>query len=381
MFRNLARKEQPVEAALAAGGALIELRQVVKKYHNAAGEFIVLKGGDVAFQPGEFTSIVGRSGSGKSTLLNMITGIDHPSSGYVRVGDVILHTMNEGRLSVWRGQMMGIVFQFFQLLPMLTLLENTMLPMDFCAAFPQAERESRAKKLLALVGLEGLEHKYPAAVSGGQQQSAAVARALANDPPLLIADEPTGNLDSKTAERVLEIFEEQAQAGKTILMVTHDATLARRARRILIISDGELIPEGLSNAFPGLGHDLLHQVSHAGQPRRYQPGAIILRGEEAPALLLVKSGDIAAVVNAEWGTQVVAEHLLPGSYFSREDGQAVRSSLAGLKAETEVDVLVIETLPDPLRLQGSLAAAARERAEQYAQAACQRGERGLLNDR
>ncbi len=370
-----------METALAVGGALIELRQVVKKYHNAAGEFTVLKGVDAAFQPGEFTSIVGRSGSGKSTLLNMITGIDHPTSGTVRVGDVILHSMNEGRLSVWRGQIMGIVFQFFQLLPMLTLLENTMLPMDFCAAIPQSERERRARSLLALVGLKGLEHKYPAAVSGGQQQSAAVARALANDPPLLIADEPTGNLDSKTAERVLEIFEEQAQAGKTILMVTHDATLARRARRILIISDGELIPEGLSNAFPGVGHDLLLQISHAAKPRRYQPGEAILHAGAAPALMLVMSGEIAVLVNAQEDTQVVAENLLAGSCFSREDGQAVERLLAGLKATTEVEVLAIETLPVSMRLQELLAAAAHSRAEQYAQAARQPGKRGLLNDR
>lgn len=381
MVRKLAHKANPVEAALPVEGALIELRQVVKIFNNAAGEFTVLKGINAAFAPGEFTSIVGRSGSGKSTLLNMITGIDHPSSGTVRVGNVILHSMNEGSLSVWRGQMMGIVFQFFQLLPMLTLLENTMLPMDFCATVPQEERESQAKKLLALVGLEGLEHKYPSAVSGGQQQSAAVARALANDPPVLIADEPTGNLDSKTAERVLEIFEEQAQAGKTILMVTHDAALARRARRILIISDGELIPEEISNAFPGLGHDLLHQMSRAGQSRRYQPGEIILRGENAPALILVKSGEIVAVVNAQSGTQVVAETLLAGSCFRSEDGQAGKGLLAGLQAKTDVVAFVLETLPDPLRLEGSLAAASHSRGELYAQAAQRHGERGLLNDR
>lgn len=223
------------------GGVLITLSQVVKRFKNAAGEFTVLKGVDLSIREREFVSIVGRSGSGKSTLLNMITGIDHPTSGFVRVDGAYLHQMDEGSMAVWRGRHMGIVFQFFQLLPMLTLLENVMLPMDFCDMYAPEERETRALDLLKMVDLQGLEHKYPPAVSGGQQQSAAVARALANDPPILIADEPTGNLDSRTAERVLEIFEEQVGAGKTVLMVTHDDGLARRAARKLVISDGEMI--------------------------------------------------------------------------------------------------------------------------------------------
>src|SRR5512133_112501 len=193
--------------------ALIERRKLVKTFKNAAGEFVVLKGIDAGFRQAEFVSIVGRSGSGKSTLLNMMTGIDHPTSGSVRIGDTLLHTLNEGKMSVWRGRMMGIVFQFFQLLPMLTLLENVMLPMDFADCYAPAERETRARELLKRVGLEGLEHKYPAGVAGGQQHTAAVARALANDPPILVADEPTGNLDTLTAERVLEIFEEQVALG------------------------------------------------------------------------------------------------------------------------------------------------------------------------
>lgn len=159
----------------------------------------------------------------------MMTGIDHPTSGTVRIGDVFLHTLSEGQMSVWRGRNLGIVFQFFQLLPMLSLLENVMLPMDFCDKYAPAEREGRAMALLAMVGLQGMEHKYPAAVTGGQQQSAAVARALANDPPILVADEPTGNLDTRTAERILEIFEEQVANRKTVVLVTHDNSLAQRA--------------------------------------------------------------------------------------------------------------------------------------------------------
>ncbi len=362
-------------------GALIELRRLVKKFHNAAGEFTVLRGIDVSFQPGEFASIVGRSGSGKSTLLNMVTGIDHPSSGYVRVGEAVLHTMGEGRLSVWRGRNLGIVFQFFQLLPMLTLLENVMLPMDFCAALAPADREPRARALLALVGLEGLEHKYPSAVSGGQQQSAAVARALANDPPILIADEPTENLDSRTAERVLEIFEEQAAGGKTILMVTHDITLAKRAARVLVISDGELIPERISIVFPGIPHELMLRMAREAQTRRFQAGEVLLRREKPPALLLVQRGTVEVIVDAWWGTQVAAGRLTPGCLFGAEDVRALKRGLAGVRALTPVEVLWFDNLPESAELDRALAAAARDHAAAYALAARRRGERGLLNGR
>jgi putative ABC transport system ATP-binding protein len=373
MVSRLSRKHKVENLGGGDPSALIELRQLVKKFRNAAGEFTVLKGIDASFQPGEFASIVGRSGSGKSTLLNMITGIDHPSSGFVRVGNAVLHTMDEGRLSVWRGQNMGIVFQFFQLLPMLTLLENVMLPMDFCNMFSLAARETRAKDLLSMVGLGGLEHKYPAAVSGGQQQSAAVARALANDPPILVADEPTGNLDSRTAERVLEIFEEQAAKGKTILMVTHDSILAQRAKRVLVISDGELIPEGISRAFPGLAHDLMLLIMHLAQVRHFDPGEVIFRGEDGPALLLVTNGSIAAIVGGQLGTQVSAECLRAGSLFSRVDKQVLKRALAGLRAETAVEALVWEALPESTELQDALCAIAQKRAAAYSKASKHRG--------
>lgn len=379
MWRSLARSHD--QLALETPGALIELRQVVKRFHNAAGEFTALDQINAAFQPGEFASIVGRSGSGKSTLLNMVTGIDRPTSGTVRVGRVLLNKMNEGGLSIWRGKNMGIVFQFFQLLPMLTLLENTMLPMDFYAGIPPAEREPRARELLWQVGLRGLEHKYPAAVSGGQQQTAAVARALANDPPILVADEPTGNLDQLTAERVLEIFEQQAATGKTVLMVTHDFSLARRARRILVISDGELIPEEISNVFPGLSHDLLHQVSRAARRRRYQPGETIWAGSEAPELLLVRSGRVDVIVSGLLRTQVAARKLSQGDLFSRLERDMSKQTMVGLKADGEVEVLEVERLPGAAELQDTLAAAARSHAGSYARAARQRGEKGLINGR
>ncbi len=223
-----------------------------------------MKGIDIDVRQGEFVSVVGRSGSGKSTLVNMLTRIDRPTSGTVQVGSVMIKELTEGKMAIWRGKNMGVVFQFFQLLPMLTLVENVILPMDFCNVYPPASREKRALELLERVGLEKLAYKLPGAVSGGQQQSAAVARALANDPPILIADEPTGNLDSNTAEQVIGIFEELVAQGKTVLMVTHDQVLAQRTSRILLISDGELVDEAVARAFPRGAHPSLAAPEQAG---------------------------------------------------------------------------------------------------------------------
>jgi putative ABC transport system ATP-binding protein len=220
---------------------LVEMTDIVKIFHTPAGDFTALKGITASFFPGEFVSIVGKSGSGKSTLANMITGIDHPTSGSVSIGGTYVHSLNESQMSTWRGRNLGIVFQFFQLLPMLSLLENVMLPMDFAGLYSSSERAEKAMDLLQLVGLERWANKLPAAVSGGQQQCAAIARALANDPPLLIADEPTGNLDSRTAESVFDIFAGLVEQSKTIIMVTHDPALAQRTDRILHIADGELV--------------------------------------------------------------------------------------------------------------------------------------------
>jgi putative ABC transport system ATP-binding protein len=222
---------------------LIQMLNVSKIFRTSAGNFPALQDVTACFYPGEFVSVVGRSGSGKSTLVNMLTGIDHPSAGIVRVGDTDIYKMSESRRSVWRGRNLGIVFQFFQLLPMLSLLENVILPMDFCSVYAPNEREERALALLKLVGLEKMASKLPAGVSGGQQQSVAIARALANDPPILVADEPTGNLDSRSAEVVFDLFDSLVAQGKTILMVTHDRTLAQRTSRTLFIADGCLVGE------------------------------------------------------------------------------------------------------------------------------------------
>jgi putative ABC transport system ATP-binding protein len=225
----------------------ILLEGVSKIFHTPAGDFIALRHIDVTFACGQFVAVVGKSGSGKSTLANMITGIDHPSQGRVVVDGVEVHTLDESARSRWRGRTLGIVFQFFQLLPTLTLLENVVLPMDLARLWTPPEREARAAELLARVGLVGLDDKLPAEVAGGQQQSAAIARALANDPPILIADEPTGNLDSRAADAVFDLFRALTDEGKTVVMVTHDPGLAARADRRLLISDGEIIDESLAH--------------------------------------------------------------------------------------------------------------------------------------
>lgn len=221
--------------------SMISLQGVRKFYKTAAGEYLVLKGIDMTIEAGEFVSIVGKSGSGKTTLLNMVTGIDRPSAGDVWVNDSALHKMSESQMAHWRGRNLGIVFQFFQLLPTLSVLENVILPMDFAKKYPYRERKQRALSLLELVGLADHAYKLPLALSGGQQQRVAISRALANDPPVLIADEPTGNLDSKTAASVFELFHELAGQGKSVVIVTHDSSLASRTHRSILIADGEIV--------------------------------------------------------------------------------------------------------------------------------------------
>jgi len=218
----------------------ISLNGVKKSYCSSAGEFQVLRGINLDIKSGEFISIVGKSGSGKTTLINMIAGIDHPTCGEIKVGNTTIHNLSEGKMAVWRGRNIGIVFQFFQLLPMLSLIENVILPMDFISMYNLRQRKERALHLLDLVGLADQAYKLPSAVSGGQQQRAAIARALANDPPLILADEPTGNLDSKTTESVFMLFEQLISLGKTLIIVTHDTGIADRSNRSVVISDGEI---------------------------------------------------------------------------------------------------------------------------------------------
>jgi len=223
------------------GAGLVDLRQVSKAYRTPAGDFPALKEIDLVVQPGEFLAVTGKSGAGKSTLINMVTGIDRPTSGQVRVGGLAVHEMGEDQIATWRGRHVGVVFQFFQLLPMLTCAQNVMLPMDLAGRLRSPrEQRARALGLLERVGISDQADKLPSAVSGGQRQRVAIARALANDPAFLAADEPTGNLDSRTADDVMRLLEELVAEGKTILMVTHDRDLARRASRILHMTDGRI---------------------------------------------------------------------------------------------------------------------------------------------
>jgi putative ABC transport system ATP-binding protein len=220
---------------------IIQLIDVVKTFPAGDDELTVLHGISVDIYPGEFVSIVGPSGNGKSTLLNMLTGIDRPTSGQVNVTNRPVHAMSENELAKWRGQQVGIIFQFFQMLPSLSLVQNVVLPMEFAKKYKRSERLERALHLLDLVGLADQANKLPAMVSGGQQQRAAIARARATDPPLLVADEPTGNLDAKTAEQVFDIFLKLVQEqNKTMLMVTHDAHLAGQVPRQIEIVNGRI---------------------------------------------------------------------------------------------------------------------------------------------
>ena len=219
---------------------IIQLQQVCKDYQQAGLPHTVLQDIDLEVFAGEFVAIVGPSGNGKSTLLNLLTGIDYPSRGQVIVNGVALQTLSNEKLTQWRGRDVGIVFQFFQLLPTLSLMQNIILPMDFLGQLPKAHRRERARHLLELVGLAAEADRLPSQVSGGQQQRAAIARALANDPPLIVADEPTGNLDAATADAVFNLFVHLRDQGKTLLMVTHNPELAAAADRKLEIRAGRI---------------------------------------------------------------------------------------------------------------------------------------------
>lgn len=220
--------------------ALIRIKNVIKRFPVGDTEITILKGISFEVKQGEFVSIVGPSGNGKSTLLNMITGIDRPSDGEVLVTDRPVHEMSENALAAWRGEYVGIIFQFFQMLPALSLLQNIILPMDFAKKYSRSERKERAMHLLEQVDLADQAHKLPGMVSGGQQQRAAIARALANDPPLLVADEPTGNLDSRTESDVFNLFCSLVDQGKTMLMVTHNKELSSQVPRIIEIMNGRI---------------------------------------------------------------------------------------------------------------------------------------------
>jgi len=324
---------------------LIDLHQVEKIYQSAAGSFTALKRVDLQIDRGEFVAIIGKSGSGKSTLINMITGIDRPTSGEVLVGDVAVHTLSEGQMAAWRGRNLGIIFQFFQLLPALSIVENVMLPMDFCNMYAPRERPERAMRLLAQVEMTEHAHKLPSAVSGGQQQRVAIARALANDPPILIADEPTGNLDSKTANAVFRLFEDLVQSGKTVVMVTHDSDLAKRVSRAVIVADGEIVNEYVAKALSMLSVDQLALVTRQLEPRTYTPGApIITEGAPADQFYIITKGQVEILLHHPDGQPIVVTTLSAGQYFG-EIGLlrgGARTATVRAAPDTAVEVVALD---------------------------------------
>jgi ABC-type lipoprotein export system ATPase subunit len=329
---------------------LIECRGLVKTYQSVAGDFPALKEIDLQVDTGEFVAVIGKSGSGKSTLINMITGIDRPTSGQVLVGDTAIEKLGEGKLAEWRGRNIGVIFQFFQLLPTLTVIENVMLPMDFCHMYTMRERRDRAMYLLEQVDVAEHAYKLPSAVSGGQQQRVAIARALANDPPILAADEPTGNLDSKTAESVFRLFEGLVEQGKTILMVTHDKDLARRASRTVMLSDGEIIEEYLVRSFPSLTEQQLIWATRHLEQEFHQPGSTILRqGAPPDRFYLITKGQIEVSVETSDGERMVVAHMGQGQYFGEVELLRGGANMATVRADLDTGVEVATLDPEAFR--------------------------------
>ncbi len=328
---------------------LIDLRQVVKAYKTPAGTFTALKGVDLQVRAGEFVAVIGKSGSGKSTLINMITGIDRPTAGEVIINNVPIHDLNENQMARWRKRNLGVIFQFFQLLPTLTVLENIVLPMELAHTFgSNTEREEWAMHLLELVGLAPQADKFPSAISGGQQQRVAIARSLANDPDVIVADEPTGSLDSKTADEIFQLFEDFVSQGKTLLMVTHDRELAGRIPRIVFITDGEIADQYVAEALPTLNKQELAQMSAKLEPVKYAPGeTIIQQGDQADSLYIIVKGEAEVFIDHQEKGTLAIDHLRKGQYFGEigliEGGTRTATVKASQEAETIVMQLDRET--------------------------------------
>jgi len=363
------KNETPQDGVESSKGnhSLIELRNVVKNYKTAVGDFPALKSVDLHIQAGEFVSIIGKSGSGKSTLLNMITGIDRPSAGEVIVNNTAVHELSENQMARWRGKNLGIVFQFFQLLPTISVIENIMLPMDFCSTYPMRQREKRALELLELVELADHAYKLPTALSGGQQQRVAIARALANDSPIIIADEPTGNLDSKTADSVFQLFNNLVSQGKTIIIVTHDSGLARRTDRTALITDGEIVNEYLAKVMPTLSREQLLHATHVSRKQSYPAGAMILvAGTDADAFYIVTKGTVEIVLPRPNQSDVIAVQLGPGKYFGEMEFFHDRRSRASVRASEAGPVEVLSIGYGQFEELLNQSEATREMLHQYA---------------
>ncbi|MBT3188417.1 MAG: ATP-binding cassette domain-containing protein [Anaerolineae bacterium] len=339
----MTNRTQPKLATTKEAG-LIEMQQVVKTFSNAAGEFTALRGIDLTLNRGEFVAIIGKSGSGKSTLLNMLTGIDHPTTGKVIVEGVDVYAMSESKRSLWRGRNLGIVFQFFQLLPMLNLLENVMLPMDYVGMYDVDERPKRAMELLRMVGLEEHAQKLPRAVSTGQQQSAAIARALSTDAPIIVADEPTGNLDSRSANHIIDLFAELSERGKTIVMVTHDASMTKRTSRTVVISDGELVNETIAQSLPLLSQPLMKALSNKVEKLSFHPGETIIHSKEpVENFFMIAKGNVDVVLHKRRKDEVVIAQLSVNDFFGEMELLRGGKSVANVRAaeDTPVELLAL----------------------------------------
>jgi len=324
---------------------LIQMRDVIKTYETEAGDFQALKSIKLSIGNGEFVGVIGKSGSGKSTLINMVSGIDRPTQGEGYVASTPIHTLSEGQVAQWRGRNLGIVFQFFQLLPMLTVIENVMLPMDFCQLYNPRQRRERALQVLDRVDVAGHANKLPSQLSGGEQQRVAIARALANDPPIIVADEPTGNLDSKTAELVFQLFEELVASGKTILMVTHDSDLAKRVKRTIIIADGEIIEEYLSKTFPSLNQQQLIWFTSKLQPQRYAAGSVIIqKGDISDKFFMVTKGFVEVILQTPDGQEITVSRIESGQYFGEVAlmNGGISAATVRAAADSEVEVASLD---------------------------------------
>jgi ABC-type lipoprotein export system ATPase subunit len=341
--------KQKTNGEQAENRPIIDLREVNKYYKTAIGDYHALEGVDLQINAGEFVSIIGKSGSGKTTLLNMITGIDRPTTGEVWVNGTGAHKLNENQMARWRGKNLGIVFQFFQLLPMISVIENIMLPMDFCRTYPMNERKKRAMDLLELVELADHAHKLPTALSGGQQQRVAIARALANDPPIVIADEPTGNLDSKTAESVFTLFNDLVAKGKTIIIVTHDSGLAKRTHRTALIADGEIVNEYVAKVMPTLTPSQLLQATKTAKTLTYEAGAMILaEGTNADTFYVVSKGTVEVILPRPNQSDVIALQLGPGKCFGEMEFFHEKKHRASIRASEAGPVEVLAIAYDQL---------------------------------
>lgn len=316
---NSQQEQDPVPTVQDMERMAVVLKDVQKVYENAAGKFVALKKISLQLNYGRFIAIVGKSGSGKSTLLNMITGIDHPTAGEVEVAGEHIYWMSESKRAQWRGRNLGVVFQFFQLLPMLTLLENVMLPMDYCRVYAPRDRRGRAMELLEQVGVADQANKLPTMVSNGQQQSAAIARALATDPSILVADEPTGNLDSCSAENILNLFQDLTRRGKTVLIVTHDHSITQKTNQTITIADGEIIDPTIARALPFLSHGQMLSATHQVEKKIIPPGETILRkGEAVQFFYMISSGKVNIKSDHNF-QQPWLVSLGPGQFFGETE--------------------------------------------------------------